>query len=68
MASALPLYQSSPVRICAGTTSTNWPRKLLSRQARVRWLFSESDLYWVSTFIFSTPELAKLERQKSMIR
>ena len=68
MASAEPLYHSGPVRCCAGTLSTNCPIMELSRQPREMWVLSDSDLYWVSTFIRSTPELAKLERTKSMIR
>jgi len=41
---------------------------VLSRQPREMWVLSDSDLYCVRTFIRSTPELAKLERTKSMIR
>jgi len=68
MASAEPLYHSGPVRCCAGTLSTNCPSMELSRQPREMCVLSDSDLYCVSTFIRSTPELAKLERTKSMIR
>src|SRR5216683_6358829 len=68
MASADPRYHSGPVRCCAGTASTNWPSMELRRQPREMCVFSESDLYCVSTFIRRTPELAKLERTKSMIR
>ena len=68
MASADPLYHSGPVRCWAGTLSTNCPSIELRRQPREMCVFSDSDLYCVSTFIRSTPELAKLERTKSMIR
>ncbi len=68
MASAEPLYHSGPVRICAGTLSTNWPTMWLRRQPREMCVLSESDLYCVSTFMRSTPELAKLLRTKSMMR
>ena len=68
MASAEPRYHSGPVRCCAGTLSTNCPSMCDRRQPREMCVFSESDLYWVSTFIRKTPELAKLERTKSMIR
>src|ERR671938_429239 len=40
----------------------------LRRQPREICVFSDSDLYCVSTFMRSTPELAKLERTKSMMR
>src|SRR5688572_5314941 len=68
IASAEPRYQSPPVRICAGTDSQYWPRKAVIRQARDKWLLSESDLYWVRTFSLKTSLLTKFERQKSMIR
>src|SRR5205823_7876083 len=68
MASAEPLYHSGPVRICAGTGSTNWPSIEESRQPREMCVFKESDLYWVRTFMRRTSELAKLESTKSMIR
>src|SRR5438309_2776663 len=68
MASAEPLYHSGPVRCCAGTLSTNCPSIELSRHPREMCVFSDSDLYCVSTFMRSTPELAKFERTKSMMR
>src|SRR6266568_5286 len=68
MASAEPSNHFGPTRICAGTSSTYWLRSAVSRQARWMWVLSDSDLYWTSTFIRSRPELAKLERAKSMIR
>ncbi len=68
MASAEPRYHSGPVRCWAGTLSTNWPTMWESRQPREMCVLSESDLYWVKTFIRKTPELAKLLRTKSMIR
>src|SRR3954467_11125393 len=68
IASAEPRYQSLPARIWAGTLSQYCPRNELIRHARERWLLSESDLYWVSTFSLKTFELTKFDRQKSMIR
>ena len=51
MASAVPRYQFSPVRICAGTMSTKWPSARLKLQAVEMWRMSESDLNCVSTLI-----------------
>src|SRR5919108_2749546 len=68
MASAEPRYHSGPVRCCAGTASTNCPSIEENRQPREMCVLSESDLYCVSTFMRRTPELAKFERTKSMIR
>src|SRR2546427_4927726 len=68
MASAEPLYHSGPVRCCAGTLSTNCPSIGLSRQPREMCVFSDSDLYCVSTFMRSTPEFVKFESTKSMMR
>src|SRR5256885_16897497 len=68
MASDEPRYHSGPVRCCAGTASTNCPSIEGRRQPREMCVLSESDLYCVSTFMRRTPELAKLERTKSMMR
>ena len=47
--SAVPRYQDSPIRICAGTTVTKASYEL--RAPQVRWTCSASDcdLYCVST-------------------
>ena len=68
MASAEPSNHFGPTRICAGTISTYWLRSAVRRQPRWMCAFSDSDLYWASTFILRMPELAKFERTKSMIR
>jgi hypothetical protein len=47
-ASAVPRYQNSPRRICAGTTSMYSPNPL-SRQLRFRCLMRLDDMYCVST-------------------
>ncbi len=56
------------MRCCAGTASTNWPSIEERRHPRDKSVWSESDLYCVSTFIRSTPELAKFESTMSMMR
>ena len=68
IASTEPLYQLSPVRICAGTVSQNCERKLVMRQCRETCLLSESDLYWVRILILKMSLLTKFDRQKSMMR
>ena len=68
MASAVPLYQSSPVRICAGTKSTYWSRLAFRFHAAEICLFSESLLNCVRTLILKMPELMKLFKTKSMMR
>src|SRR5271157_1435174 len=66
-ASAVPMYQFLPVRICAGTGSIYWPSMRLRFHPVVRCLMRESDLNWVRTFILKIPELMKLLRTKSTI-
>ena len=69
-ASAVPRYQcSSPVRCCAGSTSTislSSARKKL--QPRCRWRMSECDLYCVTTAMRRMPEFRQFESAKSMMR
>jgi hypothetical protein len=46
---AVPRYQNSPRRICAGTTSMYSP-KPFSRQLRLRCLIRLDDMYCVSRY------------------
>jgi len=68
MASAEPSNHFGPTRICAGTISTYWLRRAVSRQPRCTCVLSDSDLYCTSTFILRKPEFAKFDRTKSTMR
>src|ERR1700722_8611574 len=69
MASAVPLYQESPVRICGGTVVINSPHSGLKIDQPSRKCFcSEWDLYWVRTSTRRRPECRQLESVKSMMR
>ena len=47
--SAVPRYQDSPMRICAGTTVTKLSSALRDPQVRCTCSASDCDLYCVST-------------------
>jgi len=69
MASAVPRYQSVPMRCWGGTEMMNSPTSGLTMFQPTRmWRSREKDLYWVSTATRRMPELRQLERVKSMIR
>ena len=65
----LPLNQLDPGPHLRGHRLHEWPSKPLRRQARARCLFSESRLVLGEDLhLQNSPELAKLDRTKSMIR
>src|SRR6478609_3214454 len=69
MASAVPLYHDSPVRICGGTGVMYSPHSGLKIDQPSRRCFcSECDLYCVSTSTRRRPECRQLVSVKSMIR
>jgi hypothetical protein len=68
MASAVPLYQVSPRRCWAGTTSTYSPRFAARKpQPRSTWRIRLCALYCVSTAMRRMPEFTQLLSAKSMI-
>src|SRR5712672_259748 len=69
MASAVPLYQDSPVRICGGTGVMYSPSSELKIDHASRRCFcSDWDLYCVRTRMRRSPECRQLLSVKSMMR
>src|SRR3990167_6886751 len=68
-ASAVPRYQESFTRCCAGSRSMNSPSSGRRKfQPFWIWVLSEWDLYWVRMLMRRIPELMQLDRGKSMLR
>src|SRR5208337_2216618 len=69
MASAVPRYQDSPVRICGGTRVMKSPHSELKIDQPSRRCFCrECDLYWVKIKMRRRPECRQLLSVKSMMR
>src|SRR5436190_10909715 len=69
MASAVPTYQESPVRICGGTAVMYSPHSGLKIDQPSRRCFcSECDLYCVKTKTRRSPECKQLVSVKSTMR